>query len=174
MQSTATFLFWSPSSIKAMDCPHGATIEHVRTSAHVVATVNAVFCHPKAYISMRLVSDFVLVGNMLQLQEDERKCQALTLSKNAASKNTPVSAFWKMVRIMHCSVDTEIPLHPPFTRPLISPIPARVNARTCQCLSGTVPAGGASQAANIHAPEDMDRVVCCITQLLSIKPLLHH
>ena len=112
-----------------MDCPHGATIEHVRTSAHVVATVNAVFCHPKAYISMRLVSDFVLVGNRLQLQEDEQKCQALTLSKNAASKNTPVSAFCrKMVIIMHCSVDTEIHLHPPFTRPLISPIPARVNA----------------------------------------------
>jgi len=67
-------------------------------------------------------------------QEDERKCQGLTLSKNVASKNTPVSAFWKIWIVMHCSVVTENPLHPSFTRPLISPIPALVNGQ-CQNLS---------------------------------------
>ena len=79
---------------------------------------------------MILVSDLVLVCNMLKKQEDEQKCQVLTLSKNVAPKNTPVSAFWKIWIIMHCSVATdEIHLRPPFTRPLTSPIPALVNGQ---------------------------------------------
>ena len=126
---------------------------------------------------MILVSDLVLVCNMLKKHEDEQKCQALTLSKNVASKHTPVSAFLKIWIVMHCSVVTEIPLHPSFTRPLISPIPALVNGQ-CQNLSmpvrnSTSLAVPVKRQTNI-APEDMDRDVCCITQLLSINPFIDH